>query len=83
MSPEESENEALLSIQMRLDRDGLELLRDFGIPPPRASTRLRDAELRDELTYDLAALQTLLNQNLQLLTTEQINIYNIVLNFSR
>ena len=77
VSAENAENQLLIYLRDRLDREGLQLSRDFGLPEPTDVIHLA-RELQEELDYDIATLQDINEKNLALLSDEQRSVYNVI-----
>ncbi|XP_072013683.1 uncharacterized protein [Amphiura filiformis] len=73
-------NEVLIYLQDRLEREALDLQRDFGLPKPTATpvhNRL-PREVSEELDHDIEALQHIDETNYTKLNEEQREVYNTV-----
>ncbi|XP_072025234.1 ATP-dependent DNA helicase pif1-like [Amphiura filiformis] len=74
-------NELLIYLQDRLEREKLELQRDFGLPMPDANVpdSHMPREIREEINHDVDALQHIDVTNWKKLNAEQREVYDTVI----
>ena len=74
-------NEVLFELQEHLSRNGFDMTSHFNLPQPYISfvSHLPSQELREETEYNTDALVQMVNGNVSLLNTEQLQVYNAVL----
>jgi hypothetical protein len=75
-------NEVLLSLQDSLERQGLDVYEDFGLPKPQPMTSLQNTTpkiIEEETNYDTSYLQAKVTEECRTLNEQQQHVFDIVM----
>ena len=75
-------NEVLLALQERVARDGLDISKDFHLPPPNldlARSQAQTRVLREEMSYDISYLQSKVTDEYKTLNEQQRIVFDAIL----